>query len=186
MKSNTTYYLRPFVINREETVYGEQVMVKTPPMVFDVRVIPLELWDGYPWEENLQGPDEHESGGKIYVQVEDDPASKRTLSDWHNTFHLYMNIWNDIDLHSTEQTVTLNETQSIQLPFDLYDYDHTGNANDHMDHGTGIYSMSKLLGLTNHSPGSGSTGIYEIPRDSAIIGDDNYLKLTFQFSFTER
>lgn len=182
LDSRTTYFLRPYAINPERTVYGEQIEITSPSMVFDLRVTPMEMYDGCGEDGKYQGPGDHEATNYIMAQIKGQ-AEIQTLADWYNTLKLFRNEWNSISQDCTPGVFSIDETQSIIVSFDIWDWDESPNKNDPLDVGWKEYSMQDLIELSNFSPGIGSYDSITIARDSAMAGA--CLKMTCKFEFTE-
>jgi len=152
-------------------------------MVFDVTVTPMEIYDGCGEDGKYQGPGDHEATKYIMAQIKGQ-AEIQTLVDWYNTLKLFRNNWNSISGYCTPGVLSIDETQSIIVSFDIWDWDESPNKNDPLDKGTKEYSMRDLLDLASFFTGIGSYDSITIARDSAMEG--NCLKMTCKFEFTEK
>ncbi len=184
LKSEITYYLRPFASDQHTTIIGDQLVISTSPMIFDVKVTPYEMY-------NEAGPDsgsqeqQHEICGNINTWINDNVAAKVNLANWYNSFSLDRLNWIVIESHTQPYTLqNLSRSDRIGFDFDLDDYDPYPNTNDWLATGSDHTLMSTILDLDNNDPTVQYSGTYIIPREEAV--DGGHILLIMKYEFTEK
>lgn len=185
LKSQTTYYLRPYATNAWETVYGDQIVLTTLPMKFDVEVTPYEIYDGCP-TDGENAPYQHELAGNINTWPNNQSSSKINLGTWYNNMSINIGAWNTFADNINTKTATIAElsrTDSIGFDYFFNDWDDY-STNDYIGSATGYLNMTEILELDQNEPTSLYNGTYIMPHDHSLEG--GCLKLTMKFVYSEK